>query len=255
MLKENIQYKPASSVDAEQVVSLIQNNFDPNQLVGSIYLSPNICSFFVNKFDFLKNEFFTCVFLGKNIIGYLHAKEIENNLHLNMICVDSNFRSKKIGSTLYQIFEEACLKNKKNASLDVNIQNKHALNWYQEKGFRTVKFNERYLLEIKKIFSNNIKNKFIFQPVCIEDILNYGFGYLDVFLENKFINKLGIILPNIIAVTNDNLGWEVLMAISSSFSKYRIMLDGESYKEMMISINKNYNVKKIETQRMVKEIV
>ncbi|MGF3112262.1 GNAT family N-acetyltransferase [Facklamia sp. P9177] len=77
---------------------------------------------------------------NKIICGYLwYFYKKKNLIHINSFVVDSKYRGKGIGSTLYNmLYDNIQTKNAK-LELQVSSNNKEAINFYESKGFSPVK--------------------------------------------------------------------------------------------------------------------
>lgn len=110
------------------------------------------------------NQFEKCFvyIVGNIIIGLIDFSVIYNRMELNYIWIDLEYRNKKYSHKLmkYMINYAQKIKDIDNITLEVSVENKIAINLYQEYGFEVVAKRSQYyngidgLLMIRKFDTN-----------------------------------------------------------------------------------------------------
>ena len=106
--------------------------------VNSIDILNYILEFFPN-FKIGKNpfEFTYAYYLDNNIVGFIDYSIIYDKAEINYIAVSLNYRRMGIAQELFDSFVSK-LKNIDNISLEVDVNNKEAINFY----LKNIFFNE-----------------------------------------------------------------------------------------------------------------
>ena len=106
--------------------------------------------FFLNNDYYvdIKQNVFSKYFIyieKSNIIGFVNYYDLYDRFELSYIEVKSEFRNKKIGSYLIEhLIKIGTEKNIENITLEVNINNKNAIDLYKKYGFNEVAIRKGY---------------------------------------------------------------------------------------------------------------
>lgn len=77
--------------------------------------------------------------INDQIVGFISAKQILDEIEIYRIAVDKNFRRKGVANKLYSFFKEEALKNgAKDVFLEVRESNCSAIKFYSSAGFKVV---------------------------------------------------------------------------------------------------------------------
>jgi ribosomal protein S18 acetylase RimI-like enzyme len=86
---------------------------------------------------------------GQELVGYAHCRQVKDAWHLNNIAVSPEQRGRGIGRALIQRWMSmAADRGCSRLSLDVNVDNRTALEWYHSLGFEVA--STRYLYACSK---------------------------------------------------------------------------------------------------------
>jgi ribosomal-protein-alanine N-acetyltransferase len=100
-----------------------------------------------DNYVFHLNEFSYCLVCEENndIIGFVTYMVMYEKAEALDIYVENNFRRKKIGTKLLEMVIDECnKKNCENITLEVNVYNRTALDFYYHFGFEIVARREKY---------------------------------------------------------------------------------------------------------------
>ncbi len=80
------------------------------------------------------------------LVGFLNANITFENVDIDFIAIQEEYKRKKIAETLFEIMEkELILKNKiKLVTLEVGVQNQAALHFYEKIGFKKIGIRTKY---------------------------------------------------------------------------------------------------------------
>ncbi len=141
-LHEGITYRRLQAEDAPLIVELHQSVFPQEKVLRTIYASPGISRYLANLMALaeLRHEHvFWGAWVGNDLVGYIHIREVADTLHLNYIAVAPAFRGKGIGSHMWKYLLLAAKNNgHKQVSLHVEEDNSIALDWYKRQGLQIV---------------------------------------------------------------------------------------------------------------------
>lgn len=104
----------------------------------------NIFKEYKDNYNFSKSEFLHNYIykINNDIIGFILYTSIYENIEIIDFFVNNNYRNKKIG---FNLINELIKDNKeKNITLEVNINNKIAINLYKKVGFEVVTIRKGY---------------------------------------------------------------------------------------------------------------
>lgn len=92
------------------------------------------------------------VFLEEKLVGFLVYSLIYDRIEIYYIYVDKNHRNRKIGTKLLNYLIKIGIDNDcENITLEVSIENEHAIKLYKKCGFVEVAKRERYYKGIDAI--------------------------------------------------------------------------------------------------------
>ena len=98
---------------------------------------------FENKFLSANNMIYLYI-ENEQILGFLIIEEVIDESNIILIYVDSNFRHRKVATSLLDYFISDLDPNKKRILLEVSSENKVAINMYQKFGFETINIRKKY---------------------------------------------------------------------------------------------------------------
>lgn len=83
--------------------------------------------------------------LENKIIGFINLDLIYEKAEIEYIYVDSRYRRQKIATKLLESIEKELKKlNVENITLEVNVNNKTAISFYEKNNFKKVSIREKY---------------------------------------------------------------------------------------------------------------
>lgn len=92
-----------------------------------------------------KNRYYFVIILDNMLIGYIGLYEYDDDLNIIGIAIKEQFQQKGFGSMLIEFVKQfAKEKNKKSLSLEVDQNNKKAMNFYKNKGFVVTNIRKKY---------------------------------------------------------------------------------------------------------------
>lgn len=98
--------------------------------------------------DYKKDSPFTKWYiyeLENKIIGFINIDLIYDKAEIEYIYVENRYRGQKIATELLKKAEKELKKlSVENITLEVNVNNKVAINFYEKKGFKRVNIRKRY---------------------------------------------------------------------------------------------------------------
>jgi len=101
---------------------------------------------FNNDIDLKSNPFYKCIVYDDGVIkGCLVFEEIYERIELDYIIVDNKYRKCGIGNKLVEYLTEYCKYNGiSNITLEVNENNKPAINLYEKNCFKLISRRDSY---------------------------------------------------------------------------------------------------------------
>jgi len=195
------------------ICSLLQSSFI-NKLKGSIYTSPKIINYMHELLSSDVNTFWGLFFNG-NIVGFLHAKQMNGSIHLNNIMILEEYQGVGSGGLLMKAFLEQSIETRSFMTLDVDSRNIKAVAWYKKLGFQEINKTYVYFLPSKNPPSVSFYD--IFEIENLDAFNDFGFGFGS--MKDQSNSRVGLILPNIIRVEN-------FECCKQSFNNLVFSLDG-----------------------------
>lgn len=100
-----------------------------------------------DNYEFLLDEFSDCIVCRENdtIVGFITYSVIYERAEIIDIYVDDKYRRNKIGSILLEeVIRKIRNNNCENVTLEVNIENKNAIKFYESFGFKKEHIRKNY---------------------------------------------------------------------------------------------------------------
>ncbi len=162
-----IAYRPIRPWESESVVTLFRNTFAQDYVERTVYVSNGIGKYLSNLVTFPKlqtDHLILGAWDANSLIGYFHARDLSSVWHLNYIAVLPTYQGTGIGKVLFsQWIDSGKRRGCTTLSLDVDVQNQRARDWYSRLGFEVSDTSVIY----RK--SRNDKRQDIDDEVCIHE--------------------------------------------------------------------------------------
>lgn len=135
-------YRSVRSYECQQVVDLHRSVFSSEYLARTIYASSHIDRYLANLIAFphlQKEHLLWGCWSGDNLVGYAHFRALPESWHLNYIAVLPAYQGHGIGQILWTRWTKMGReRGYSRISVDVERENRRALDWYQRQGLQIV---------------------------------------------------------------------------------------------------------------------
>lgn len=189
MMKENYKIKLIQQENISSFVKIIRESFKSEYLIPSIYRGEGIEKYIQCELNnnFSPNRYFAA-YNDYQILGCAEFKIISGSdiFFLNMIASNKKFMSAGIGKAIMNhAFDFFVNMGFKSIHLDVYNDNKIALQWYSQLGFRKIFTN--YLYTVNPSILNSEQYNIYIHNFAHYKILKewFGFYYLDVKIDDQ----------------------------------------------------------------------
>lgn len=128
--------------------------FPPEEVAHSIYASHGVHRYLARLVTYPALQVEHLVrgaWHGEQLVGYAHSRALPDSWHLNYIAVLATHRGRGIGQTLWAKWIRLGQDRGHHLlTLDVNAENRRALEWYQANGFVIREKNWTYVRELHR---------------------------------------------------------------------------------------------------------
>lgn len=231
-----------SSDYADKISKLYKQELDQLYLLGTAYQSPKLS----NYLKFIceeKIEEFYGVIDGDELVAVIQYRKPGNYLHINHMVVTSSYQGLGLGKKLlFWAFKQAELNNL-DVSLDVDLINKKAFDWYLASGFKIDSETKTSILELRSPNPSTI----VYHDK--ENLANFGFSNANIEgvegLEFYFVEPNTLLLKNMTKLEEDVLdklhdAINGLLVVNSDALTENI-LSTSTYDKVMIGMVKDIN--------------
>ncbi|MBO1531765.1 GNAT family N-acetyltransferase [Psychrobacter sp. F1192] len=191
-----------SSDYANKISELCNQELDQLYLLGTAYQSPKLSNYLKFICEEKLEEFYG-VKDGDELVAVIQYRKPDSYLHINHMVVTSSHQGLGLGKKLlFWAFKQAELSNL-DVSLDVDLINKKAFDWYLASGFKVASETKTSILDLKSQNPNTI----VYHDK--ENLANFGFSNANIEglegLSFYFVEPNTLLLKNITKLENDTL--------------------------------------------------
>lgn len=141
-MPRDLVIRPVLPHECQQVVSVHRAAFSPGQLTRSIFASSKVDRYLANLVacpQLQREHSLWAIWDGDRLVGYTHSRALPDTWHLNYIAVLPEYQSRGIGTMLWEHWVGAARQmTYSSVSLDVDDENRRAVDWYQRRGMGVV---------------------------------------------------------------------------------------------------------------------
>lgn len=181
--------------DSSSISLLLQNTLTRVQTLGSVYSSPKLISYIEHT---LAHDVFRYYGIKKGniVVALIQFSETSDEIHLNNIVVDSNFRGLGLAKGLLDFLLEKANYAEKCLSLNVLESNLPATRLYNKLGFKVEGVKVEYLVNLRgeKVISKALNFD---RPDLLDE---FGFSEADLinFGESRAHYRFFFVEPDIV---------------------------------------------------------